>query len=395
VPKAFIATGLVLSACIVAGQAFAQATRSEAILKEKAEKAAAVEPERREKGDVIVTKLELLFMPEPPALRLTAGDFRPGAGLAAGVAYAMPVGRGLWETKAAWSIKNFKQVETSLQVPLLTGDRLQLHPFVKWNDAPDLEFFGLGNDSSRKSEVSYALRSVEVGAEVQARVARWFHYGAGIGYYGVHSGEGRGLLPIGATFTAQTVPGLGTNPTWVHGTAHAEVDSRESPGYTTRGAFYGVAIHQYTDPNGHFSFRRAEVDLRQFIPVLNNNWIIALQGRADLTHAGEGQVIPYFMLPSLGGRDTMPAFEEYRFTDKHSLLLRTELRWTASPLIDMAVFLDQGKVAPRIADLNLHDLKRGVGLGARFHGSNFTALRLEVAHGSEGWRFSAAHSISF
>jgi hypothetical protein len=394
VPRTFIITGLILSACFIAEQAFAQETRNETILKEKAEKAAAVEPERREKGDRIVTKLERLFMPQPPALRLTAGNFRPGAGFALGAAYAAPLGRGLWDTQVAWSVHNFKQVESSVLLPLVTGDRLQIRPFIKWNDAPDLKFFGVGNDSSRSNEVSYALRTVDAGAELEAR-ARWFYYGAGLGYFGAHSGEGHGFLPIGNIFTPVNTPGLGSHPTWIHTAAHAGVDTRQSPGYTTRGAFYGATFHQYTDPNDKFSFSRAEIDLRQFIPVLNENWVIALQGRADLTYTGDGQVIPYFMLPTLGGRDTLPSFKEYRFTDRQSLLLRTELRWTASPMVDMAFFFDQGKVAPRVGLLNLDDLKRGGGVGARFHGPNFTALRVEVAHGFEGWRFVAAHSISF
>lgn len=396
--KTAIATGLLLSSCLLMTvRAFAQSTRTEAIEEEKAAKAAALEPERREKGDVIVSKVENLFMPEPPAVRLTTGDFRPGAGLGAGVGYAAPVAeRGLWDTQAAWSIKNFKQAETSLELPLLAGDGLHIHPFLRWNDAPDLAFFGLGNASSRKNEVSYGLRWVEAGTEVQARATRWFGFGAGVGYFGVHSRKGDGSEPpIGTVFTDETAPGLGSNPSWLHSTFHAEIDTRESPGYTTRGALYAVSLHQYTDPDAQFSFRRTEIDLRQFIPVRHNNWIVAVQGRADLTSSSKGQVIPYFMLPSIGGRDTLPGFEEYRFTDKDSLLVRTELRWTASPVVDMAVFLDQGKVAPEVADLNLRDLRRGWGFGARFHGSRFTALRLEITHSFEGWRYNVAHTISF
>ena len=101
------------------------------------------------------------------------------------------------------------------------------------------------------------------------------------------------------------------------------------------------------------------------------------------------------MLPSIGGRDTLPGYDSYRFTDKDSLLLRSELRWPASSLVDMAVFLDEGKVAGRLADLNLQNLHRSVGFGARFHGSTFTALRLEVTHSVEGWHLNIAHTISF
>ena len=391
-----VSIALVLSSCFVTMRAFAQTTRSEQIEQEKSVKAENVQPEEREKGDVIITKLEHLFAPQPPAIRLTAGDFRPGAGFASGLAYATPVRGALWTTKGAWSIKNFKQLESTLESPAVAGDRLHVNPFVKWNDAPDLTFFGLGNNTSNASEVSYGLRSIEAGAQVQVRAARWFRYGGSIGYLGAHSGAGDEQEPsVETTLTNESAPGLGSAPAWVHSSAYAAVDTRESPGYTHRGGLYSVTFHRYADRGGQFNFDRTEIDLRQFIPLLHNNWVIALEGRADLTSSAPGQVIPYFMLPSIGGRDTLPGFEEYRFTDRNTLLLRSELRWTPTPLVDMAVFLGQGTVAPRVAALDLHDLKRDWGIGARFHGSTFTALRIEVTHSVEGWRYNFAHSVSF
>jgi hypothetical protein len=387
---------LAVITCLTASHALAQTTRTEEIEQDKAARSADVQPEAREKGDVIVTKLEHLLMPEPPAIRVSLGDFRPGAGLAAGVAYAAPVGkRALWTTTTAWSINNFKLAESRLELPELPGGRLSAATFVRWDDAPALAFFGLGNATSLGDEVSYGLQSVEVGGEVRARAARWFRYGASAGYLGARSSNGAGPSPIGSLFTDESAPGLGSTPTWRHTSAFAAIDWRASPGYTDSGGLYRIAFHDYADRERQFSFHRTEVDLRQFFPVLHHNWIIALQGRADLTDSATGQVIPYFMLPSIGGRDTLPGFQDYRFTDKDSLLLRSELRWTPSPLVDMAVFLDQGTVASSPGEFDLRDLKRGWGIGARLHGQTFTALRLEVAHSVEGWRYNIAQGVSF
>ena len=281
--------------------------------------------------------------------------------------------------------------------PLDSYEALPTTAAVQWDDAPDLRFFGIGNGSSRANEVSYGLRSLEAGVQADGSAARWLRYGASVGYLRTHSYHGNGSEPsIGAVFTGAMVPGLGTGPAWVHATAYAAFDTRESPTYTRRGAFYGVRLHRYADSgSSRYSFDRSEIDLRQFIPLLHNNWIIALQGRADFTRSAPGHVIPYFMLPSIGGRDTLPGYDSYRFIDNNSLLLRSELRWPAAPLLDLAVFLDHGKVAPRVADLNLQNLHRDVGFGARFHSSTFTALRLEVAHSVEGWHLNFAHTISF
>jgi hypothetical protein len=386
-----LCASFLLSTFLFSLPAFGQETRTEQIEQEKTAKAAAIRPPERDKGDVIITRLEHIFMPEPPAFSPTAGDFRQGAGFPVGIAFTMPAMRtGLWRTEAAWSANNFKQGRTTLELPPLASDHLSIVTEAKWNDAPDLDFFGLSNASSRQSETRYALRWIEAGVDINAKTYRFLRFSGGAGYLGARSGKERG--PV---LTVESLPGLGAGLKWIDIRASAAIDTRESPGYTRVGGFYGATFHRYEDPDGRHSFGRTELDARQFIPVLHENWIIALQGRAQMTNAAEIQTIPYFMLPYVGGRDTLPGFDAYRFTDNDSLLLRSELRWTASPMVDMAVFFGEGKVAPRVRDLDLHHLHRDVGFGARIHGPTFTALRLEVGHSVEGWHFTAGHSVSF
>ncbi|MND05501.1 hypothetical protein D3C83_263310 [compost metagenome] len=64
-------------------------------------------------------------------------------------------------------------------------------------------------------------------------------------------------------------------------------------------------------------------------------------------------------------------------------------------MLDMAIFMDHGKVASRVQDLDFDNFHRSWGIGARFHGPSFTALRLELAKGSEGWRYHIAQGVKF
>jgi hypothetical protein len=377
--------------CLVTLNTFAQDTRAQQIESEKIRKAAAIQPEQREKGDRIITRLEHLFTPEPPDIRPTVGNFVQGAGFALGAAVDIPVAEtGLWTTQAAWSVNNFKQAQTALTFPPAVAGRLAVVTTAEWNDAPDLPFYGIGNNTSRNNKGRYGLRWFEGGVQTDVRPYRSLHFGGGLGYLTTRSSATTAEI-----FTTTEVPGIGAGPDWIHSRASASIDTRESPGYTRRGGFYGFAFHRYQDPNGKFSFNRSDIDVRQFVPLLHNNWIIAVQGRAELTNSADSQTIPYFMLPYLGGRDGLRGFDPYRFADKDSLLLRAELRWTPSPVVDMAVFSGGGKVAGKVQDLDLHHLHKDAGFGIRFHGATFTALRLEVARSVEGWRFTAAHSISF
>ena len=95
--------------------------------------------------------------------------------------------------------------------------------------------------------------------------------------------------------------------------------------------------------------------MTQLIPLMRANWVIALRGLTTITDLDETEAIPHFMLPSLGG--ARPAgFPDFRFRDRHRLVMNAELRWTPR-FLDMAVFYDAGKVAARKSDLDFRDLE--------------------------------------
>ena len=90
------------------------------------------------------------------------------------------------------------------------------------------------------------------------------------------------------------------------------------------------------------------------------------------------------------------AYRSFRFRDRHSILTSAEWRWIPSALaLDMAIFYDAGKVTSRREDLDLQGLAHDVGVGIRFHGPATTALRVELARGSDGWHVVFATSAPF
>ena len=82
----------------------------------------------------------------------------------------------------------------------------------------------------------------------------------------------------------------------------------------------------------------------------------------------DGQQIPFFMLPSLGGGSTLRGYSSWRFRDQNSLLLQAEWRIMVNRFSTLAFFYDAGKVAARTADLDFDGLKDDFGFGVRFHG---------------------------
>jgi outer membrane protein assembly factor BamA len=104
----------------------------------------------------------------------------------------------------------------------------------------------------------------------------------------------------------------------------------------------------------------------------------------SVTDTDGGNVVPYFLMPDLGGSSELRGYPSWRFRDRHRLLLSGEYRWTPGRFVDMALFVDAGKVTDRRADLDLDDLRTSYGIGIRFHAPAATILRAELARTREG-----------
>jgi outer membrane protein assembly factor BamA len=157
-----------------------------------------------------------------------------------------------------------------------------------------------------------------------------------------------------------------------------------------------VDLFDYRQVNdGALSFRRVDVNLQQYVPLLRENWVIALRAAASTTDAPEGNDVPYFLMPDLGGSHSLRGYPTWRFRDRNRLLFSGEYRWTAGSFVDMALFVDAGKVAARAQDLNLQDLKRTYGIGMTLHTLSKTLTRIELARTAEGMGFSISFSPSF
>ena len=135
--------------------------------------------------------------------------------------------------------------------------------------------------------------------------------------------------------------------------------------------------------NDRYSYRSLEAEVTQLIPLMRANWVIALRGLTTITDIDDTEAIPYFMLPSLGGGKTLRGFPDFRFRDRHRLVMNAELRWTPARFLDMAVFYDAGKVAAQKGDLDFRDLEDSYGIGMRIIGLKGYAFRVEVAHSRE------------
>ena len=228
------------------------------------------------------------------------------------------------------------------------------------------------------------------------RPLRWSVFHTALTYESFTLADGFGDEPdTDAVFGPETAPGIGDSPDFLHATVSAGIDTRPSPEYARHGSLLDVAFHDYNDTRDTYSFRRVDVEGVQHIPIMRENWVLSLRGRMQST-VGDTDVVPYFLLPSLGSGSTLRGYSSWRFRDRHSLLMQAEWRWIPNRMaLDVALFLDAGTVADRRDALRVSDMKTTSVSAIRFHSPVATPLRVELAAGREGLKLVFGASAAF
>jgi outer membrane translocation and assembly module TamA len=95
--------------------------------------------------------------------------------------------------------------------------------------------------------------------------------------------------------------------------------------------------------------------------------------------------VPFYLLPALGGANSLRGSLDYRFRDRDLLMLNAEYRFPIARAIDAAMFYDAGTVAPEASGLTRH-FSTDYGVGVRVHSAAHMLVRMDVARSHEGTR---------
>jgi len=300
--------------------------------------------------------------------------------------------RMLVDVSAAVSWKLYNVVQGSVQLPHLAHDRLTVGAQVMHQDFLQVDYFGVGNDSRVSDQSAYRFKNTDILGFATAQAARWLSVSGRLGEIRRPSlSEAAGpRVPVPNTvdlFSEASAPGITAQPSFLHGDVLVAADLRDHKGHPTGGGLYQFIAAAYSDrDSGTYSFRRYEVDAAQFVPIFTKRWILALHGREVFSDASSGHIVPIYLMPSLGGKNTLRGYHDYRYHDNDMQVVSAEVRSALFTHLDAAVFVDAGKVASRVDDLNLQHLKKSYGAGLRVHNATATLIRLDVGHSVEGWQ---------
>ncbi len=263
---------------------------------------------------------------------------------------------------------------------------------------PQEDFFGLGNDSREEDRTNYLLEGTSYDGVAGLRFGPFVGAFLKVGLLKPDLGRGTDSLypDTRELFDDTSAPGLSDQPDFVRFATSLFFDYRDGFGNPTSGGMYSATFAQFLDRDeGNFDFHRIAFDLRQYVPLFSEQRILALRLYSSFDNAEEGAEVPFYLMQTLGGSDSIRGFSEFRFRDKNIFFISTEYRWVPHPIWEFVLFYDAGKVAPKASDLDFSDLKSGYGFGIRLKSTEDTLLRIDIGRSVEGIHFYIKLNASF
>jgi outer membrane protein assembly factor BamA len=324
--------------------------------------------------------------------RLKLGGLVSGSGFALGPEYLrrdLWRGRAMFRSAAQASFKRYQKYDTQFSLHPQRGSRYFLDLGAVHRNYPGINYYGPGPDSSKTFRSNFRLEDTEFNGVAGVRPVPHLQFGASLSYLLVNVGPGTDTRFVSSeqVFSPAQTVGIDQQADFLRHGFFAQYDYRDIPGGPRSGGNYIVEYSDYSDRTlGRHDFRRLDLHLQQFIGFFNKRRVIALRGKSTWTFPDDGQQVPFYLQPTLGGSDDLRGFRPFRFYDDNLIVVNAEYRWETFSGLDMALFADAGKVFHRHSQWNLHDLESSVGFGFRFNVRNNVFLRLDAGFSHEGFQ---------
>lgn len=381
-------------------------TRAEILEQARERKSEQLEPYRISGAERWVQFLETWRLPR----RLFTkgfGGFRPvvggmpsGAGFVGGGGYITGYNSQLLQftANARYSTRAYTAYDARLLILPRSTSLSPVQGHITWSqrDFGSPRFFGLGPESSRSDRTTYRLKDQTIKLGVDAWVGRVAELGASVGWLTSEPGPGSSSSSLEERFDPRSIPGFGVETDYLVYGGHAVVRFLEESVAPSVGVTLGVDIERYDDTDAdRYDFTRVVADVQAHIPLGHRNRILALHLRSSQSTGDRGGIVPFHLMETIGGANSIRGFREYRFRDSRNLFVNAEYRWEVWTYLDLALFYDAGKVFSDVDDFGFSDLKSGYGFGLRGHGPTGMVLRFDFARSDEGFILHIGSGPSF
>ena len=329
------------------------------------------------------------------------GTVASGSGVAFGSTWQQPVMNGAMRvtTDAMLSVRGYYTLEVGAfatpfgKRPVVVGARVRQEGF------PQEDFYGIGASSNMDDRTSYMREGLDITGYVTFAPRTWLNIETSAGFLDmrVRGGTDKNVPSIEQRFDAAAAPGLGADGDMLHAGVTLDADRRDDDFFPRAGGRYiasVTAFHGIADFRDDFT--RADVDVRRYFAVPGTtNHAIAIRGHFAFSGGAGESTVPFYMLPRLGGSNTLRAYETSRFTDRHAMVFAAEYRYLMTQKLQLVGFVEGGQVASRVSAFDFGTFKTSYGAGVRYRIKDAAVVRVDFARGLEGNRWIVGFSPGF
>jgi hypothetical protein len=332
--------------------------------------------------------------------QLVLGGMRAGQGFSAGLGYRRS---DLWQERLGYratargTLQYGYMFDVDLDFQGLRTERAALQWYTKFEHSPHIDYYGFGNQSSQAQRTSYSYDDFTTDFSATYQPGRWLRLGATGGYLHPHTGPGsEDLPPIDEHFPADSLPGFEADTHYMRIGVFAYVDSRDSRTGPRSGHLFGARYREYWDVGRKtFAFRQSEFEFQQYLPYFNR----AASSRFAPRRSCPTQRVTTRCRCTCSRRwvatTTCAASGRIASATLTRSCSAPSIAWHVSSLLDMAAFVDGGKVVPLKRDVNPESLHYSGGVGFRVR-TRVPAVvnRIDFAGSPEGFRWRGRSAIS-
>ncbi len=259
-----------------------------------------------------------------------------------------------------------------------------LYGDLRYRNFTEEIFYGLGPESEEVNRTDYRYEEARADVVAGYQLARWVGVQFRTGYLSTNVGPGRTSRPDAEeVFSDDQAPGLAHQPDFLHYDSGLYLGWEADPNEPA--ALLGIRFASFDDLDGsRFEFKRFSVDARGYVPLGSRQRMIALRYYASRDYANDGAEVPFYLMKSLGGQDTLRGYKDFRFRDANLLYLSGEYRWEATAGLEFAVFYDTGKAFARRSEFHLDGMKHTFGWGIRAKNRRRVSFRMDVGRTGDG-----------
>jgi hypothetical protein len=368
-------------------------------------------------------------------LHLTGGSFPPGNGFGAGPAFGWEHNlneswrsatnvEAMASSNQSWMVGvNFRAIEVSNKPLVPTFHRpvkgtaqkveLQHDPevnlFAEAISLNKLSYYGIGPSTSRPSLALYGMRAIMIGGNVNYPLGN-----SGVALFGELSArlfslrgrEGDASPSIEQLYSSVTAPGLAQGGGGFFQPSEGIRFDRDLSSYFILN--YSATLQEFAGTASN-SFERLNLDFSHTIPLYklqksaqpskpaggkaapaektrNRDGSIDLEARLVESFVPSGNIIPFYVQPTLGGADIngekmLASYPDYRFRAPNLMLFRADIEHSIWGPIGAMFLVDTGKVAVARGDLGFQHLLHSYAVGLTIRAGGYPMVQLLFAWG--------------